>query len=69
MSRLPIYILLWSHCVGDLLSVDAVNGVQRQLHYEPMHTAVLIDLSDALQDLSTCVCVYMCSRQKLTNIS
>lgn len=44
---LPIYILFWSHGVGDLLSVDAVNRVQRQLHYEPMNTAVLIDLCDA----------------------
>lgn len=54
---LPIYILLWSHSVGDFLSVDAMNRVQGQLHYESMNTTVLIDFPNALQDLSVHVCV------------
>lgn len=48
---LPIDILPRGHDVGDLLRVYLVDGIQRQLHDEPVHSRVLIHLFDSVKDL------------------
>lgn len=50
---LPVNIFFWSHGVGDLLCVDLVNRVQRQLDDEAMNGRVLVHLSDAVKNLQT----------------
>lgn len=50
-SSSPIDILLWGHSIGDFLRVHLVDGVQRQLHDEPVDTRVLVHFSDTVENL------------------
>lgn len=51
VNILPIDILLRGHGVGDLLCVYFVDGVQRQLHNESVHSGVLVHLFNGVKNL------------------